>query len=128
MIVYWHRSFAMLMVRAFNHWLLTLEHDDVINFDWLLIFDQADIMKYDWLLALDHDDIINVDWLLTLDQADIINYDWLLTFDHADIIRSISYGQRQGLFILFDQVHHHGLLQRCYPATNHRLTTSSQIQ
>ena len=41
-------------------------------------------------------------------------------FDHGNVVGSITNRERDGLFVLFDQIDHHGLLEGSHPAANHR--------
>lgn len=41
-------------------------------------------------------------------------------FDHRNVVGSIADRERHGLFVLFDQIDHHGLLKGSYTAANHR--------
>ncbi len=40
-------------------------------------------------------------------------------FDHRNVVGSIANRERDGLFVLFHQVDHHGLLEGSDPAANH---------
>lgn len=44
-----------------------------------------------------------------------------LTLDHTDVIGSVSNSQRHCVFVLFDKFHNLSFLERCDPATDHRL-------
>lgn len=50
------------------------------------------------------------------------------TFDHAHIVGSISYGERDHLLVLLDQLDHLSLLQRSDPAADHRFTHARRPQ
>lgn len=41
--------------------------------------------------------------------------------DHRHVVGAVADGQRHGFLVLFDQLHHHGLLKGSHPAAYHRL-------
>ena len=47
-------------------------------------------------------------------------------FDHGDVIGAVTDRERDGLFIFFDQVDDHGLLEGSHPAANHRFAYKKQ--
>lgn len=51
-----------------------------------------------------------------------------LTLDHADVVGSVPDGERDGLLVLLDQLHHLGLLQRRDPAADDGLAHARHPQ